>query len=240
MEEYRTHLYARLKHRNVDELIIKKIMQKLTLHCKDYVYDSTLPADINRINAAEQFDSILQSYDFIEVYKKEDTRKFLQIGTEGLIVYFMYDLEDEIKRYGKFIGEETYPITDNMRLGLYEVSIPDVRARILTSFKSLGKELSDTEVDSVLNQLDAWVDQGYLNKYYWTDFETFFGNPEKKFPKKKFCCEIFELLSRLEMSPTYITPARFKEFCSLLFLFKLSKESGALDTAWNRACGKIY
>lgn len=232
MEEYRTHLYARLKHRKFDELTIKEIMRQLTVHCKDFVYKDSLPPDINGINAAEHFDSILKSYDFIEVYKKEDTRMF---GTGCLFVYFMCDLDDEINHCGRFLWKSSM-ITDKMRLGL----IINLRPRISISFKSLGKELSDTEVDSVLNQLDAWVNQGYLNKYYWTDFETFFGNPEKKFPKKKFCCEIFELLSRLEMSPTYITPARFKEFCSLLFLFKLSKESGALDTAWNRACGKIY
>ena len=228
MEEYRTHLYARLKHRKFDELTIKEIMRQLTVHCKDFVYKDSLPPDINGINAAEHFDSILKSYDFIEVYKKEDTRMF---GTGCLFVYFMCDLDDEINHCGRFLWKSSM-ITDKMRLGL----IINLRPRISISFKSLGKELSDT----VLNQLDAWVNQGYLNKYYWTDFETFFGNPEKKFPKKKFCCEIFELLSRLEMSPTYITPARFKEFCSLLFLFKLSKESGALDTAWNRACGKIY
>lgn len=230
MEEYTIPLSAYLRDRKVDLLTIHDIMHQLTVYCKKYVYDNTLPLETNRINAAEHFDSIIQSYNIEEVLENVHLNKILALGKGRVMLYYKSDMEDEIRRFGTILWQSSV-FKDEMRVCLYEINVPDVRTRVLNSFRiHFQRELTEDELSIIMRKFDEWVELGYMTSDYRTDFNKY---------RKTFCRAIFTLLSRLSMNPEIITPSKFKEFSSTLFLIRFEKKFQTLDTAWNTAREKL-
>lgn len=172
------------KHRSIhvcldrtvnDKNLIKELMHRLTLYCRDSVHDMELSHNDNEINAELYFDSIIQN----PVLEIEPTDKWAYIRScvkDECLVWVPVDMHayDYLNMKIKLISTNDYELY-LCKPYLSQPCTSAIETRIIDVLKYMSEEYSYTykeeHIELVKLKLDNWKERRYLDKNYETDYE---------------------------------------------------------------------